>query len=61
MAPAVFVVLFLDAFIGTRPLQVQRVPSNSQRLHTSAASVVVMMEAEDVDLKLEQRLGKKAP
>ncbi|CAM9300797.1 unnamed protein product [Scytosiphon promiscuus] len=34
--------------------RVQRVPSNSQRLHTSAASVVVMMEAEDVDLKLEQ-------
>lgn len=35
--------------------QVQRVPSNSVRLHTSAASVVVMMEAEEMDLKLEQR------
>ena len=35
--------------------QVQRVPSNSARLHTSAASVVVMMEAEEIDLKLEQR------
>ncbi|CAN0497935.1 unnamed protein product, partial [Ectocarpus sp. 8 AP-2014] len=34
--------------------RVQRVPSNSPRLHTSAASVVVMMEAEEVDLKLEQ-------
>ncbi|CAN0490184.1 unnamed protein product, partial [Scytosiphon promiscuus] len=35
--------------------QVQRVPSNSGRLHTSAASVVVMLEAEEMDLKLEQR------
>lgn len=35
--------------------QVQRVPSNSTRLHTSAASVVVMMEAEEVDVKLEPR------
>ncbi|CBN76719.1 conserved unknown protein [Ectocarpus siliculosus] len=34
--------------------RVQRVPSNSPRLHTSAASVVVMMEAEEMDLKLEQ-------
>ncbi|CAM9560476.1 unnamed protein product [Ascophyllum nodosum] len=33
--------------------RVQRVPSNSTRLHTSAASVVVMMEAEEVDVKLE--------
>eukprot|EP00904_Undaria_pinnatifida_P012233 jgi/Undpi1/813/HiC_scaffold_10.g04277.m1 len=35
--------------------RVQRVPSNSVRLHTSAASVVVMMEAEEIDLKMEQR------
>lgn len=33
-------------------LQVQRVPSNAARLHTSAASVVVMMEAEEVDLDM---------
>lgn len=35
--------------------RVQRVPLNSTRLHTSAASVVVMMEAEDVDVTLDPR------
>lgn len=36
-------------------VQVQRVPANSTRLHTSAASVVVMMEADAVDVSLDPR------
>lgn len=34
-------------------------PLNSTRLHTSAASVVVMMEAEDVDVTLNPRWADK--
>lgn len=39
-------------------LKVQRVPSNSTRLHTSAASVVVMMEADEMDVDFDSRLAQ---
>jgi protein subunit release factor A len=35
--------------------RVQRVPVNDSRLHTSAATVAVLPEPEEVDFKLEQR------